>query len=77
MAVIFTSQNFANFGADGTWILEGIGQAPDIEIENDVYQEYIGNDQQLNKAIEEILNEMKTDKKLKVPKSTPPFPDKR
>ena len=68
---------FANFGADGTWILEGVGQEPDIEIENDVYQEYIGNDQQLNKAIEEILNEMKTDKKLKVPKSTPPFPDKR
>jgi len=68
---------FANFGADGSWILEGVGQEPDIEIENDVYQEYIGNDQQLNKAIEEILNEMKTDKKLKVPKSTPPFPDKR
>lgn len=68
---------FANFGADGTWILEGVGQSPDIEIENDVYQEYIGNDQQLDRAIEEILKEMKNDKKLKVPKSAPPYPDKR
>lgn len=66
---------FANFGADGKWILEGVGMVPDIEVENHPAKEYNGVDEQLNKAIEVILEEIKTDKKPKIP-VVPPFPDK-
>ncbi len=66
---------FANFGADGTWILEGTGISPDIEVDNHPAEETEGTDRQLNKAIEVILEEMKTSKKPKVP-DVPPFPDK-
>lgn len=66
---------FANFGADGTWILEGVGMMPDIEIDNHPDKEYNGTDDQLNKAIEVILELIKTNNKPQVPK-VPPFPDK-
>ncbi|MCX7880647.1 MAG: PDZ domain-containing protein [Ignavibacteria bacterium] len=67
---------FSNFAAEGIRILEGEGLTPDIEIDNDPALEYEGIDQQLDKAIEIILEELKTDTKPKVPK-IPPFPIKR
>lgn len=66
---------FANFGADGTWVLEGIGMKPDIEVDNHPYEELIGNDQQLNRAIEEILKDIQTNKKPQIPE-VPKFPIK-
>lgn len=48
----------------GEWIIEGWGVEPDIEIDNDPYQEYLGVDTQLEKAIEEILKEMKNFKPI-------------
>lgn len=66
----------ANFGADGKWVLEDVGMEPDIEVDNDPWQEYLGNDQQLNKAIELVLEAVKNDKKPKVPK-VPPFQNKK
>jgi len=65
---------FANFGPDGTWILEDEGITPDIIIENDPAKEWEGIDEQLDKAIEVILEEVKTNQKQQVPKTTPPFP---
>lgn len=67
---------FANFGADGTWILEGTGMTPDIEVENDPAKEYQGIDQQLDKAIQVILEDIKTNPKQQKPKSLPPYPKK-
>lgn len=67
---------FANFGADGKWVLEGEGVVPDIEVDNDPALEYQGIDQQLDKAIEIILEEIKTNTKTKIPK-VPPYPIKR
>ena len=67
---------FANFGADGKWVLEGVGMLPDIEVENDPSGEFYGEDAQLDRAIEEILKDMKTDKKLKIPQ-VPPYPIKK
>lgn len=56
---------FTSFDADGNgYIIEGYGVEPDINISNDPYQEYIGNDQQLNKAIEVIKEELKNYKGL-------------
>ena len=66
----------SNFGADGKWVLEDVGMVPDLEVDNDPWQEYHGNDQQLNKAIEMVMEQLKTDKKPKLPKA-PPIPNKK
>ncbi len=51
---------FASYSADeSNWIIEGWGVEPDIEIDNDPAKEYAGEDEQLNKAIEVILEELK------------------
>ncbi len=52
---------FAPYAADGKdWIIEGHGVEPDIVVENDPAREFAGTDDQLNKAIEVILEELKT-----------------
>ena len=56
--------SYAPFAADGSgFIIEGHGVDPDILLENDPYLEFNGEDQQLNKAIEVILEKLKTEKK--------------
>ena len=55
---------FTSFSLEGNWIIEGHGVEPDIYIENDPYSEYLGEDAQLNKAIEVILEELKERKEL-------------
>jgi tricorn protease len=65
---------FATYSTEGKWIIEGHGVEPDIYVDNDPAQEYAGNDQQLNKAIEVILEELKTKGKDLPP--VPPFPKK-
>jgi tricorn protease len=66
---------FAHYDAQGKdWIIEGHGVDPDIMVDNDPAKEYAGEDQQLTKAIEVILEEMKN-----YPEELPPipaFPDK-
>ena len=66
---------FANFGADGTWVLEGVGMEPDIVVDNHPGKEYNGIDEQLDKAIEVILEQIKTNSKPQRP-IVPPYPDK-
>lgn len=58
---------FSHFSVGGKWILEGVGTTPDITIDNDPALEYQGTDQQLNKAIEIILEEIKNYKGPKLP----------
>ncbi|MDP4282488.1 MAG: PDZ domain-containing protein [Bacteroidota bacterium] len=66
---------FAPYDNEGkTWIIEGHGVEPDIYVDNDPAKEYAGEDQQLNKAIDEMLNELKNWPK-ELP-SAPPYPDK-
>ncbi len=66
---------FAHYNAEGTdWIIEGWGIEPDIEVRNDPSLEFEGIDEQLNKAIEELLNDLRNNPQ-EYPK-TPPFPDK-
>jgi tricorn protease len=43
----------------GEWIIEGWGVEPDIIIDNDPYEEFMGKDTQLDKGIEVILEDMK------------------
>jgi len=51
---------FAPYSKDGQWIIEGHGVDPDIYVDNDPAREFHGEDQQLDKAIETVLDELKT-----------------
>jgi tricorn protease len=64
---------FATFDAEGkSWIIEGHGVDPDIVVDNDPAREYAGIDDQLNRAIQEVQNELRTGER-KLP-AAPPFP---
>jgi tricorn protease len=56
------------------WIIEGVGVPPDIMVDNDPGREYAGTDDQLERAITEILAEVKTKEKTIPP--PPPYPKK-
>jgi tricorn protease len=66
---------FSRYDVEGKeWIMEGRGVDPDIVVDNDPAKEFAGIDEQLNKAVEVVLDEMKTHPaKLPPP---PPYPDK-
>jgi len=66
---------FGHYEATGNgWIIEGHGVDPDIIVDNDPAKEFSGDDEQLNKAIELIINDLKEHpvEKGKIPN----FPDK-
>jgi len=66
---------FAHFDAEGKqFVIEGHGVDPDIVVVNDPAKEYAGEDQQLDKAIELILQDLKTNPG-NYP-ARPPYPDK-
>ncbi len=64
---------FGHYSHDSKWVIEGHGVDPDIVVDNDPAKEYAGEDQQLNKAIEVIKEEMKDYKEMP---AIPPYPDK-
>jgi tricorn protease len=67
---------FGLYSPDGKgWIIEGVGVEPDIVVDNDPAREFAGIDDQLNKAIEVILEELKT-KGREIP-PIPPYPIKK
>ncbi|MDR1918575.1 MAG: PDZ domain-containing protein [Tannerellaceae bacterium] len=55
----------------GDWIIENHGVDPDILIDNDPIRQWKGEDQQLDRAIEEVLKDLKARKPL------PPVPAPR
>ena len=61
---------FTNYDTKGNWIVENHGVDPDILIDNDPAREFAGEDQQLDKAIEVILEQLKDRKPL--PKTPAP-----
>lgn len=63
---------FANYEANGkSWPIEGHGVDPDIEVINSPADEYKGKDDQLDKAIEVIQEELKNRKDIP---PAPPYP---
>ncbi|MFC2114159.1 PDZ domain-containing protein [Bacteroidota bacterium] len=64
---------FSTYDENG-WIIEGYGVEPDIYVDNDPAKEYAGVDEQLQKAIEVILDELKKNPQ-EIP-DIPPFPKK-
>ncbi len=66
---------FSRYDLEGReWIMEGYGVDPDIVVDNDPAKEYAGIDEQLNKAIEVVLAEMKSEP-VRIP-PPPPYPTK-
>jgi tricorn protease len=64
---------FSRFDTKGKeWIIEGYGVDPNIVVDNDPAKEFAGEDQQLQKAIEVIKEELKT--KGRVLPKVPPYP---
>lgn len=49
----------------GQWIIENHGVDPDILIDNDPVKEWSGEDQQLDRAIEEVMKDLKNREPLK------------
>ncbi|GGC30513.1 tricorn protease [Parapedobacter defluvii] len=67
---------FAHFAADGSsFIIEGEGVHPDIEVTNDPYDEYQQNDAQLARGVAVLLEKLADGSAIGVPK-IPAFPDK-
>ncbi len=63
---------FASYDLEGKkWPIENHGVDPDIVVDNDPAEEFRGNDQQLNRGIEVILEELRNWRPLPPP---PPFP---
>lgn len=54
-----TVPTFRMFNPDGTWFKEGHGVEPDIPVEEDLTQGAKGNDNQLERAISEINEQLK------------------
>ena len=71
----FFKPEFALYSKEGKdWIIEGHGVDPDIVVDNDPAKEFKGEDQQLDRAIQQIEEELKT-KRYELP-PVPPYPDK-
>lgn len=68
---------FSHFTPEGDRTLEGYGVDPDIEVDNHPAKVMEGVDQQLDKAIEVVLEKIENNPKTQVPDELPPYPDKR
>jgi len=72
---VLNRPEFAPYSKEGKeWVIEGHGIDPDIVIDNDPGKEFRGDDEQLNRGIQEILEELKT-KRIDLP-PVPPYPTK-
>ena len=72
-----STPEFAPYSKDGTrWIIEGHGVDPDIVVDNDPAKEFAGDDQQLDRAIEEVLADLKVASPTLPLPQPPPWPDK-
>lgn len=64
---------FTSYSTEGDWIIEGHGVDPDIVVDINPFEDYLGKDAQLEKAVEVLLEELKGYKPLP---PTPPAPVK-
>ena len=50
---------FTSYSTEGEWIIEGHGVDPDIEVDINPFEDYLGTDAQLQKAVEVLKEELK------------------
>src|SRR5574344_130624 len=51
---------FTSYSTDGKWIIEGHGVDPDITVDINPFEDYLGKDAQLEKAVEVLKEELKS-----------------
>lgn len=72
---VLNRPEFAPYSKDGKeWVIESHGVDPDIVVDNDPAKEFRGEDQQLDRAIQEIQEELKT-RRYDLP-PVPPYPNR-
>ena len=49
---------FTSYSKEGEWLIEGTGVSPDFEVDINPFEDYKGNDNQINKAVEYLLKEI-------------------
>lgn len=59
-----TTPFFTSYSVEGNWIIEGHGVDPDIVVDINPFEDYLGKDAQLDKAIEVLKEELKSYKPL-------------
>ena len=64
---------FTSYSTEGEWIIEGHGVDPDIDVDINPFEDYLGRDAQLDKAVSVLKEELKSYKPLP---GTPAAPDK-
>ncbi len=71
----FFKPEFAPYSREGKgWVIEGHGVDPDIVVDNDPTKEFNGEDQQLDRAIQEVQTDLKS-KRYDLP-PVPPYPNR-
>ncbi len=55
---------FTSYSTDGNWIVENHGVDPDIVVDINPFEDFKGNDAQLDKAVEYLLEQLKDYKEL-------------
>ncbi|MEM8680674.1 MAG: S41 family peptidase, partial [Planctomycetota bacterium] len=71
---IATAAEFGVYGPDGIWLIEGHGVVPDIKVENLPHATFQGQDAQLDRAIDYLLQKIK-EEPVEIPPH-PAYPDK-
>ena len=72
-----STPEFAPYQKDGArWIIEGHGVDPDIVVANDPAKEFAGDDQQLDRAVDEVMAALRTASPTQPLPPPPPWPDK-
>lgn len=51
---------FTSYSTEGQWIIEGHGVDPDITVDINPFEDYLGKDAQLDKAVEVLMEELKS-----------------
>jgi len=73
---VTTPPQFGLLGLDGTWMIEGHGVEPDIEVRNEPADVVAGNDAQLDAAIDFLLNKLANEGDRWAFPADPEYPDK-
>lgn len=71
---VAAAPRLGGYGPEGTWLVEGIGHIPDLEVENLPYETFNGKDAQLEAAIK-FLQEKIAEDPRDIPLA-PAYPDK-
>ena len=61
---------------DGSWIIEGYGVDPDIEVDNDPKSLIDGKDPQLDRAVEEVMKAIRAEPRRLPTRAEPPVKTK-